>query len=251
MANQEELDKLFEAALYGRKPPSRFGTPDDQVKSAPAAFQKAQSDQENVATASASPFKADSMEVKPFLAVEASPIQEASSEEAATPEVLLDEKALASLDDNVNAEFEQITDKKIAKARAKRRRERIMFYALLIGSVAGAGGWLVKNPDKIESIKSILTEIRTAVDPTAVAGKYDKSLEKIAGRGDQLGDAATALGGKVVEGEDQSLENEMKQLSGEETTGLSSSEKQKKLEALQKTMGKKKEKETEIKTEKK
>ncbi len=239
MADQEELDKLFEAAIYGRKPPSRFGTPDDQVKAAPAAFQKAQSDSEIADATSASPFKADLSEAKPFVAFTASPTQASSSEEDASPEVVLDEKAVAALDENVNAEFEQLTDKKIAKAKAKRSRDRLMLYVLLIGSVVGGGGWLMKNPDKMESIKNILVEIRSTIDPTAAAGKYDKSLEKIAGRGDQLGDASSALGGKETEGEDQSLGNEMKQLSGEDSTGLSTSEKQKKLEALKDKLGKK------------
>ncbi len=240
MANQEELDKLFDAALYGKKPPSRFGTPDEQVKAAPAVFQKAQSDLEQADNASASPFKADTTEAKPFLAAAANPIQVAPSEEDATAEGVLDEKALASLDEDANSEFERITDKKIAKAKAKRRRERLMFYGLLIGSVVGAGGWLAIHPDKMEYIKGILVEIRTAIDPTAAAAKYDKSLEKIGKRGDELDSASGALGGKEVKGDDPGSGKEMKQLSGEDGTGLSSSEKQKKLEALKKKLVKEK-----------
>jgi hypothetical protein len=238
MADQEELNKLFEAAIYGKKPPSRFGTPAEQVKAAPAAFQKAQSDLESADAVLASPFKAAPTETKPFLAVAAMPIQKSSSEEVASEEVVLDEKAVASLDENVNAEFEQITNKKIANAKAKRSRDRLMLYVLLIGSVVGGGGWLMKNPDKMESIQNILVEIRTTIDPTEAAGKYDKSLEKVAERGNQLGDASSMLGGNQVEGDDPGFDEEMKQISGEDS-GLSPGEKQKKLKKLKEKMGKK------------
>ncbi len=225
MADKEELEKLFEAALHGRKAPSRFGTPEDQVKAAPAAFQKADD-------APVSPFKADTSEAKPFVAFTASPTQAEPSQDDATSEVVLDEKALSSLDENANAEFEAITDKKIAKAKAKRRRERVVFFLLLIGSVVGAGGWLVTNPDKMEAVKKILVQLRTSVDPTAVAAGYDESLEKIGEHGNTLDDATAMLGGKKGEGDDESMDKELQQLAGEEMGGLSAEEKKKKLDAL-------------------
>ncbi|MGJ8643852.1 MAG: hypothetical protein ACSHX9_10620 [Luteolibacter sp.] len=40
MTDREDLDKLFEAALHEKSAPSRYGTPESQVKSAPAAFNK-------------------------------------------------------------------------------------------------------------------------------------------------------------------------------------------------------------------
>lgn len=240
MADREELEKLFDAALHERKAPSRFGTPEEHVKAAPAAFQKAESvfQKADEATGTASPFKADTAEAKPFAPFVASPFQAAPSVNPTEPEVVLDEKALASLDENTNAEFEELTDKKIAKDRAKRRRDRVIFYVLLIGAVAGAGGWLVTHPDQMEMVKKTLGEIRLAMDPTAVAGKYDKSLEKVGERGDQLGEASNMLGGTEVEGEDPSLDKEMKEMAGEDA-GLSPGEKQKKLKEMREKLGKK------------
>ncbi|MES2983219.1 MAG: hypothetical protein V4727_12975 [Verrucomicrobiota bacterium] len=241
MADREDLEKLFDAALHEREAPTRFGTPAELRKTAPAVFEKAEpvfqkADEPKPFTAS--PFKADTSEAKPFAPFVASPFQAAPPVDAAGPEVVLDEKALASLDENINAEFEELTNKKIAKERAKRRRDRVVFYVLLIGAVAGAGGWLVTHPDQMEMVKKTLGEIRLAIDPTAVAGKYDKSLEKVGERGDQLGEASNMLGGTEVEGEDPGLDKEMKEIAGE-GAGLSPSEKQKKLKEMREKLGKK------------
>lgn len=222
MADRDELDKLFDAALHGRKAPSRFGTPEEHVKAAPAAFMKAPTDFQKANDDTASPFKADSSEQSPFVPFVAEPSQSTG------PEVVLDEKSLASLDDDTNAEFQEIINKKIAKERSKRRRDRVIFYVLLIGVSVGGAGWFLSDPGNMKSFNKILAEIRLAVDPTAVAEKYDKSLEKVAERGDQLGEAAGMIGGKEVEGEDQSLDEEMKKIAGDEA-GLSVAEKQKKL----------------------
>ena len=218
------MEKLFDAALHEREAPSRFGTPIDQRKSGPAAFQKA----DQAAEPTASPFKADTSEAKPFAPFVASPFQAAPSVDSAAPEVVLDNKAVASLDQSVNAELEAILDKKITAEKRKKRRDRLMVFGLLIGALGGSAGWLVANPAKMQSIKDVIAEIVSTADPNAVADKYKKSLEKVAVRGDQLSEASAMIGGKVVEGEDQSMGKEMKEVAGE-NAGLSPGERQKKL----------------------
>lgn len=221
---EEELEKLFEAAIYGKKAPSRFGTPEDQVIQAPVAFQKAtpvfQKAEDSQNPAQPSPFQA-------------SPFQAAPAENASSPEVVLDDKSVAALDDNVNSEFESIIDKKIAKEKARKRRDRMFAYVALIALVGGAGGWLYMNPDKRESIGKVLVELRTAIDPTAQAEKYDESLEKIGEHGKTLDNASAMLGVKPSEGgDDGSLDAEVQKMAGGEMGGLSAEEKKKKLDAL-------------------
>ncbi len=250
MADREELEKLFVAALHDSEPPPRFGTPADQMKAAPAVFQKAepvfQKAEEPAFSAahpfqaapSANPFVAAPSEAKAFVPFTASPFQAAPSEDSKDSEVLLDEKAVASLDGGLNAELEAILDKKIAKERAKRRRDRLMVMVLLIGMVGGSAGWLVANPDKMEAIQKVISEIGKASDPNAVANEYKKSLEKVAVRGDQLGDATSMIGGKAGEGEDPGMSKEMKQVAGDDA-GLSPDERQKQLKEKFDSMPKK------------
>ena len=232
MADKEEMEKLFEAALYGKKAPSRFGTPEDQVIQAPVAFQKATSAFQ----------KADDTQNS----AQASPFQAAPDDNEATEGVVLDDKSLSALDENVNEEFEAIIDKKIAKEKARKRRDRMFAYGILIASVGGAGGWLYKNPDKWESFGKVLGELRTAIDPTAQAAKYDESLEKIGEHGSALDDASAMLGVKKGEGDDDgSLDAEMEKMAGGEMGGLSAEEKKKKLDALGKKVPIKKKNEEE------
>jgi hypothetical protein len=231
---EEELEKLFEAAIYGKKAPSRFGTPEDQVIQAPVAFQRATADFQKAGDAQnpsqPSPFQASPFQASPF---QASPFQAAPAENVTTPEVILDEKSVAALDENVNSEFESIIDKKIAKEKGKKRRDRMFAYVALIAIVVGAGGWLYMNPDKRESIGKILVELRTAIDPTVQAARYDESLEKIGEHGNTLNDASAMLGVKPGdEGSDGSLDEEVQKMAGGDAAGLSSEEKKKKLDAL-------------------
>lgn len=229
MADREDLEKLFDAALHERKAPSRFGTPEEHVLEAPVAFQKAPSAFQKAEETAASPFKADTSEPKPFLAAEsATPFQAAPAESVAPGMVVLDEMAAKSLDEGLNAELEALLDKKISKEKAKRRRDRLVMLFLLFGAAGGGVVWLYKNPDKMESLKKVASEIKMFTDPNAVADQYKDSLEKVGGHGDRIGDASSLLGGEVAEGEDQGLDEEMKKFAGEEA-GLSASEKQKKL----------------------
>ena len=231
MVERNDLEKLFDAALHERKAPSRFGSPEEQVLDKPAAFQSS-ADPQSTGEVAPSPFRADTAEPKPFLAASSdSPFQAAPVAPAENPAsgfVVLDDMAAKSLDEGLNAELEALLDKKIAKEKSKRRRDRMVMMVLLFGAVGGAGFWLYKNPDKMESLKKAGAEIRMFTDPNAVADQYKESLDKVGSHGDKIGDAANMLGGELAEGEDESMDEEMKKIAGEEA-GLSASEKQKKL----------------------
>lgn len=231
MADREDLEKLFDAALHERKAPSRFGTPEEQVLEAPVAFQPAAPVSQKAEETAVSPFRADTSEAKPFLAAEAaSPFQAAPPEGPPKGMVVLDEMAAKSLDEGLNAELEELLDKKISKEKAKRRRDRMVMMVLLFGAAGGGAFWLYQNPDKMESLKKAASEIKMFTDPNAVADQYKDSLDKVGKHGDKIGEATNMLGGEVAEGEDQGLDKEMTEFAGEEA-GLSASEKQKKLKA--------------------
>lgn len=244
MADPSDLDKLFDAALHERKAPSRFGTPEEHMKVAPAAFLKSDSafqKADDSAQPSASPFIAATSDAKPFAPAGVSVFQAAPAETAAGPEVVLDQSGVASLDHGTNAELEAILDKKIAKEKGKKRRDRLIAVVLVIGLVGGVSGWFVTNPEKMAMLKKVMADVKTASDPNAVADQYKESLEKVAVRGNQLDGATEMIGGEAPpEGSDQGMDKEMKEVAGD-GAGLSASEKQKllqeKLDALKKKKG--------------
>lgn len=200
----KDLEKLFDAAIHDRKAPSRFGTPDEQLKTAPAAFQKAVQPVSEVVETSASPF------IPVF--------QAAPPEESTGPEVVLCEKGVASLDQSVNAELAGILDAKVSKEKRNKKIYRMSVLAILVLGLGGGTAWVVLNPERYQAFKNVFGEIRSAADVGKMVDNYDKSLDKVANRGRQLDSASQAMGvdPTKVDENDPSLDKAMKDLVGED-----------------------------------
>ena len=214
MTDDKDLEKLFEAALHEKKAPSRFGTPESQMKDVPAAFRRGAP--AAPAEEAASPFVA----APPVSQPAASAFQAAPSAfQAAAPVVHRDAQGDASLDQSINAELAALMDAKVAKEKRGRRRSFIFTILFFVGVTGGAAGWVVANPERFEAMKAVIAEIRSVGDIQGIVAKYQKSLDKIAERGKQI-DAATAAMGidptTVDEHEDPGFDKEMKAMMGEE-----------------------------------
>lgn len=206
MANQEDLEKLFDAALNGKAAPSRFGTPEEQKKSAPAAFLRP-------APAAAAKVESTGKTAEPL------PAQEEAPEAKAAPVVRRDKQAEASLGNTVNAELASIMDEKVEKAKRRRRRSLAITSLFLVGLAGGAIGWVVSNPHRYEALKMALAEIKSVGDVKGMAAKYQKALDKAAVRGQQIDAAAAAMGvdpDSVDEHADSSIDKGMKEMMGED-----------------------------------
>lgn len=205
MAEREDLEKLFDAALHGKKAPSRFGTPEEQMKSVPAAFRRP-------APAAAGKVNAAGDASEP------SEREESAPDAKPTPAVRRDKLAEASLDNTVNAELAAIMDEKVARDRRRRRRSLVITLLLLLGVAGGGIGWVVSNPHRYEALKMAMAEIKSVGDVKGMAAKYQKALDKVAVRGRQIDDAAAAMGvdpRSVDEHADSSIDESMKEMMGE------------------------------------
>lgn len=258
MTSREDLDKLFEAALHEKSAPSRFGTPESQVKAAPAAFTRqpaAPAAQPNAFQAAppqghgyASPQQFDQQQPQAPQAYAPQPqqyqpapqhFQAAPPQQYAPPQYaeqpqaqknsgLIDitavddqfaNQAVKSMDSDLSAELGAILDAKVAKEKRKKRRGRIMALLILFGITGGSAGWVVTNPERYQAMKQVITDIKSASDIQGMVAKYQKALDKVAVRSEQI-DAATESMGvdprSADHMEDQGFDKEMREMMGEE-----------------------------------
>jgi hypothetical protein len=205
MTGHDDLEKLFEAALQEKEAPSRYGTPESMKKGAPAAFHRP-----------APPFQAATPQPQaPFQA----PPCSAAPSAPATPEAMRDQQGGASLGTTINAELAEIMDAKIAREKRRRRRGFLATILLFVGVTGGATGWILSNPDRFEAIKQAIAEIKSVGDIQSMVAKYQKALDRIAVRGQQIDAATTAMGvdpTSVVEHEDPGFDKEMQAMIGGE-----------------------------------
>ncbi len=221
MTSNEDLNKLFEAALGDKQAPSRYGTPEEQRKfspvpvlnNAPAPVQGSRFQASPAEQASTpQPAVESDLKTSPAPATQASP---ATQEDF----VSLDQKGLASLDTGISAELGAIMDAKVARQKRKRRRGLLLIALFFTGTVGGTAGWVVTNPERFEAMKKVVAEIKSAGDIKGMVAKYQKALDKIAVRGEQIDAATTSMGidpASADHMEDQGFDKEMREMMGED-----------------------------------
>lgn len=246
MTNREDLDKLFEAALHEKSAPSRYGTPESQVKSAPAAFNKPLPAQAQPSAFQAAPpsgqgytqpqqqpaqpqfqpappqpqapqqFQAAPPQPDAF---QAAPPQDAGLIDITKVDDPFAEQAVKSKDTALSEELGAILDAKVAKEKSKKRRGRIMLVLFLFGLTGGSAAWVVANPERYEAMKQVVTDIKSAGDIQGMVAKYQKALDKIAVRGEQIDAATESMGVDPRSAdhiEDQGFDKEMREMMGED-----------------------------------
>ncbi len=128
-------------------------------------------------------------------------------------------QAEALLDISINAELAAIMDEKISKEKRRRKRGFLVTILFFVGVTGGAAGWVVSDPDRFEAMKSAIAEIKSVGDVQGMVAKYQKALDKVAVRGEQI-DAATISMGvdptSVDEYEDPGFDKEMQAMMGED-----------------------------------
>lgn len=208
--NKEALQKIFEAAL---KEPEPQYSPTTRLNSKTPTenFPKARSYGE--------PVPAARRVIEP---VSKETITPDASKKISTPlettKTVNIPTIAASSHDTSSTELAGILDKKTAKDNSKRKAQFLTIIIVLAGGIGGGIAWLVQSPDRITELKSAAAEIQAATDVESITGEYDKSLKKVAVRGNQLDEATSALGAstELKEGEDGYMEKEMKDMMGGE-----------------------------------
>jgi hypothetical protein len=169
MAQREDLQKLFEAALKQSTPPSRFGIPAEQRKSAPPAAGIA--DPDVPLPFGATPPPQAAFTPVAFTPVASTPV--ASAPAAFTP--VPEEPAAPAPDPDYHAtndELAAIMDDKHIKRKRRHRRQALVTFLLLFGTAGGGTAWFVSNPDRVTALKQTIAEIRSAGDIKAIIAKY-------------------------------------------------------------------------------
>ncbi len=264
MASNDDLNKLFEAALGDKQAPSRFGTPVEQKKfspipvnqqqapaavqgsrfqatpapapaPAPNAFQPAPIQENPQAPAQAfqsapapvyQPAPANAFQPTPAPQA-APPSQQPAFTAAPAPAqqqpaadlITLDDRGQSSLDMGISAELGAIMDAKAAREKRKRRRSLIFMLLFFVGVTGGAAGWVVSNPARFAEMKKVVAEIKSVGDIEGMLAKYQKALDKVAVRSEQIDAATVSIGvdpASAADMEDQGFDKEMRDMMGED-----------------------------------
>lgn len=191
-SDKEALQKIFEAALK-QADPTPQKRPTQAFPKTTASAQPAPS----ASTTTASPPKQTEIPSEPI-------------KKPAHSQPVVD----ATTADEVGA----LLDAKLKAANLKRKRQRLVTLVVLIGAIGGAATWVIQSPERIHSLQSAGTEIKSATDIKAIVGSYQKSVDKVAARSQQIDQAMEAMGVKkdAKDDADPYMEQEMKSMMGGE-----------------------------------
>lgn len=114
-------------------------------------------------------------------------------------------------------EFSAIIDAKMARTRKKHSRSFLFTLVLFFAPILGGSGWFISNPERVDTLRAVTSEIRSAGDITAIIAKYRKALDKVAVRGKHLDEASAMMGidpDSVPDDDDGFLDHEMRDMAG-------------------------------------
>lgn len=195
MADQETLQKLFDAALKDSSLPVA-GTPK-------RAFPATHDPQFG------GPPRGPVVAVPAAIA---SPVAEIQR-----PELAVDQ-APAVLDEAATAELGALLDEKIGRQTRKRRREALVTAGVFFGLTGGGLAWFVQSPARVAAFSSAISEIRSASDVKSIVAKYQAALDRLGTHSQKIDEATSALGVKASaeDAKDPNFNQEMKQMTGGE-----------------------------------
>lgn len=206
VTDKEKLQRLFDAALKDsselKAAPPKRAVPVSPLEAVPVPV---------VAT----PFQG---KLQPAAqAVEPAPVavvQVPAPEETPAPQPAMS----GVLDDAASTELAALLDEQHKRKVRKRRIEALVTAAVMLGATGGSTIWFVQSPQRVQAFKEAMRDIRSVGDVKSLVAKYQKSLDKIAARGQQVEQATAAMGVKksAKDDEDPYMEAEMKQMMGGE-----------------------------------
>jgi len=162
MTDQEKLQRLFEAAL---KDTSELSKPPTRVFPASQA---------------AAPMAVVQPQPEPV----APPVVE-------TPAAPVVNAGLSAAE---SAELGRLLTEQQQRKTRKRRREALVTFGILLAVIGGGTGWFVQSPQRIQAFNEAMRDIRSVGDVTAMVGKYQAALDKVAARSNQIDQATESMG---------------------------------------------------------
>ena len=100
----------------------------------------------------------------------------------------------------------------------KRRRETVGALAVFLALTGGGFGWFVHSPDRVQAVRDAMTEIRSVGDIASMVAKYQKALDKIGTRSQDIAAATESMGVSSNQDgmKDVYMDAEMKEMMGGE-----------------------------------
>jgi hypothetical protein len=204
--SKEALEKIFEAALKEVEKPS-IKRP-SEAYSQPARNTPAQTET----------FEAlkPSNPIAPTSSAAVTPTQTATTTNTPTQAAATQATTQPVIDAAAANEIGEILDAKLAKTRAKRKREVLVFTLTIVGAIAGASIWVYNSPERIKALKSAGNEIRSATDVNAIVDSYQGSVDQVSKRSSQIDQATELMGAKTGSKNDPDayMDKEMKGMMG-------------------------------------
>lgn len=189
--DKEKLQKLFQAALV-----------DSSVEKATLQRAFPQS-------ASAAPAPVAVVQIAP------EPVAQPAPSQATT---FVQPLPNAGLDAVAAEELRILLDEQNSRMKRKRLQGTIGTLVVFLTVTGGGFGWFVQSPERIQAFKSAIAEIRSVGDIGAIVAKYQKALDKIATRSQDINAATESMGVSSNQDgmKDVYMDAEMKQMMGGE-----------------------------------
>lgn len=126
--------------------------------------------------------------------------------------------ANAGLDAAAAEELRILLDEQHLRLKRKRRRETIGALVVFLALTGGGFGWFVHSPDRVQAVRAAISEIRSVGDIAGMVAKYQKALDKIGTRSQDIAAATESMGvSSSQEGmKDVYMDAEMKEMMGGE-----------------------------------
>ncbi len=203
MTDKEKLQKLFQAALL-----------DVNEEKATLARAYPKSTLDTLAAQAATPSA-------PLVPAQPEPVAMVPAQVVAPEAAAMDfVKPMdnAGLDAAAAEELRILLEEQHRRLKRKRVRETVGALVVFLALFGGGFGWFVHSPDRVEAVRAAIKEVRSVGDIASMVAQYQKALDKIGTRSQDI-DAATESMGVSASQEgmkDVHMDAEMKQMMGGE-----------------------------------
>lgn len=124
----------------------------------------------------------------------------------------------AGLDATAAEELRILLEEQHHRLKRKRIRETVGALVVFLALTGGGFGWFVHSPDRVQAVRAAIKEVRSVGDIAGMVAQYQKALDKIGTRAQDIDIATESMGVSAnQEGmKDVYMDAEMKQMMGGE-----------------------------------
>ncbi|MES2996997.1 MAG: hypothetical protein V4733_09330 [Verrucomicrobiota bacterium] len=132
-----------------------------------------------------------------------------------------DRESNASPSPQIDEDLAAVLEERDATRQKKKRGSNLLLLAILLAVPVGGAVYYQTNPAFQAEVKSLLKtlkdggkDVASVADPTAMKKQFDGSLQKVASRNTDLGNAAGSMGVDTAKVTEDGMNSEMKGMMG-------------------------------------